>query len=198
MLCAALLAAVLPLRAQLAPSARQVDADTVAGIVYYTRWPAADAGARSAVRHCVAAAAAGPAALASSPPPAPTLAQALAQALAQSAGLAGGGVALRTSSTLAPAALRDCDVVVIDGEWGDDAVRGVLRAFAEQPVLMVGFGAGFCSIGGSVCLQPGAQGTRFSINADALARSGLDIDPRALLLGRGKRRDAAGATEGAR
>ena len=68
------------------------------------------------------------------------------------------------------------------------------RAFRDDEAIV----AGFCSIGGSVCLQPGAQGTRFSINADALARSGLDIDPRALLLGRGKRRDAAGATEGAR
>lgn len=187
---AALLAAALqPLHAQVLPApARQAEAEAIVGIVHYTRWPEADSASRAAARYCVLAP------MPPEPPEPPDAQSPLAQALLQ----ANGGRAARVVAAPTPAALRDCDVVVIDGDWPADALRGVLRAFAQRPVLTVGFGGAFCSIGGSVCLQPGTQGTRFAINADALARSGLDIDPRALLLGRGHRRDAGSATEGSR
>jgi YfiR/HmsC-like len=81
----------------------------------------------------------------------------------------------------APAA--NCDVVVIEG-WRAAPMRDVLRALATRPVLTVGLGPEFCSDGGMACLSGVVGGVSFEVNTDAVARAGLRVNPRVLLLTR--------------
>jgi len=76
-----------------------------------------------------------------------------------------------------------CDAVYFEG-WREPEQRDALAALASRPVLTLGSGAGFCSGGGLFCLQPAGAGTRFSVNTDAVARSGLVVNARVLQLGR--------------
>jgi hypothetical protein len=52
-------------------------------------------------------------------------------------------------------------------------------------VLLLGEGADFCSDGGMFCLEPGAGASRFGANLDAIARSGLRVNPLVLRIARG-------------
>jgi hypothetical protein len=76
-----------------------------------------------------------------------------------------------------------CDAVYFEG-WREPEQRDTLAALASRPVLTLGSGAAFCSGGGLFCLQPAGAATRFSVNTDAVARSGLVVNARVLLLGR--------------
>lgn len=83
-------------------------------------------------------------------------------------------------------ARANCDAVYVAG--AEEALaREALRQLAGQPVLLLGEGADFCSDGGMFCLEPGAGQARFGANLDAIARSGLRVNPLVLRIARGAR-----------
>jgi hypothetical protein len=135
---------------------------TVLGLVEYSRWP----GAPRAITLCIAGQGPQSTELASGVPPPNTARPLLKRQVAIDAALPGG-----------------CDVVFFEG-WREPQQRDVLAALATRPVLTLGTGAAFCSSGGLFCLQPGGGGVRFSVNTDAVARSGLVVNARVLQLGR--------------
>ncbi len=74
-----------------------------------------------------------------------------------------------------------CHAVFLDG-WQSDALRKLLQSLADQAVLTLGRGPEFCSDGGMFCLQAVEGRTRFEVNLDAVARSGLRVHPQVLRL----------------
>lgn len=79
-----------------------------------------------------------------------------------------------------------CDAMLFEG-WSEAQQAQQLREHAQRPVLTLGLGAAFCSLGGAVCFGQGAAQPAFEINTDALARSGLRVNPRVLLLARARK-----------
>lgn len=79
-----------------------------------------------------------------------------------------------------------CDAMLFEG-WAEERQAQALRENAERPLLTLGLGAGFCSLGGAVCFGEGRGQPAFEINTDALARSGLRVNPRVLLLTRARK-----------
>lgn len=77
----------------------------------------------------------------------------------------------------------DCDALIVGG-WHEPMLRSVLAAIANRPVLTIGVGPHFCDAGGQFCLLPRAPGGRFGANFEAIARSGLMVNPRVLNLAR--------------
>ena len=83
-----------------------------------------------------------------------------------------------------------CDVVLYEG-WDPATQRKLLAAQADRPVMSIGFGSDFCSDGGILCLTLNSAADRqFEVNLDAVARSGLRINPRVLQLARPPRKPA--------
>jgi len=74
-----------------------------------------------------------------------------------------------------------CQAVFLDG-WNLENQRSLLRSLAHQPVLTLGRGPEFCSDGGMFCLESIEGRTRFEVNLDAVARSGLRVHPQVLRL----------------
>ncbi|MCV2352465.1 YfiR family protein [Paucibacter sp. Y2R2-4] len=74
-----------------------------------------------------------------------------------------------------------CHAVFLDG-WNAESLRTVLRSLAHQAVLTLGRGPEFCSDGGMFCLDAVEGRTRFEVNLDAVARSGLRVHPQVLRL----------------
>jgi len=140
-------------------------ATVVAGILGYTRWPSEG----SAVRLCT---------LGRSPAVDELLS-------APSLGTPQRRVAVQALSSPAQASAA-CDAVYVAGAGGP-AARESLRGLAGQPVLLLGEGADFCSDGGMFCLEPAGGATRFGANLDAIARSGLRVNPLVLRIARGGR-----------
>jgi hypothetical protein len=137
--------------------------DVVAGIVSYTRWP----GDSSAIRLC-------------------TLGQgsSIDELLrAVDIGSAQRAVAVRAIASAAQAR-NYCQAVYVSG-IGAAAGRDLLQLLAGQPELLLGEGLEFCSDGGMFCLEPGARMVRFNANLDAIARSGLRVNPLVLRIARG-------------
>ena len=64
------------------------------------------------------------------------------------------------------------------------AARNLLQSTVGRPVLMIGEGQEFCTDGGMFCLQPAASELGFAVNLDAVARSGLRVNPRVLRMAR--------------
>jgi YfiR/HmsC-like len=81
----------------------------------------------------------------------------------------------------------ECDVIVFEG-WSDGPMFNAMRATGHRPTLTVGFGAAFCSDGGMVCFSAEPAGWTFEVNTDAVAQSGLRINPRVLHLTRSRQR----------
>ena len=79
-----------------------------------------------------------------------------------------------------------CDAMLFEA-WNDEAQAATLRRQANRPLLTLGLGPQFCSQGGAVCFGVEAQQAPFEVNTDALARSGLRVSPRVLLLTRGRK-----------
>lgn len=77
-----------------------------------------------------------------------------------------------------------CDVVYFPAMSGGDGADLVLRSFIGLPVLTIGEGSAFCSVGGMFCLLPDDSGTvnKFAANLDVISRSGLQISPQVLRL----------------
>jgi hypothetical protein len=134
----------------------------VAGIVSYTRWP----GQTKSVRLCTVGGGRGVEEL---------------LAIADPASMQP-GVAVRAAASAAVAS-GECDVVYV-GAVASGASRELLRSTQGRPVLMIGEGQEFCSDGGMFCLQPGAATVSFTVNLDAIARSGLRVNPWVLRIAR--------------
>ncbi len=138
-------------------------ADVVAGIVSYTRWP----GDATAIRMCTLGRG-------------PSIDELLR---AVDIGSAQRAVAVRSVASAAQA--RDgCQGVYVSG-LGDAAGRELLQMLAGRPVLLLGEGLEFCSDGGMFCLETGSSPVRFNANLDAIARSGLRVNPLVLRIARG-------------
>src|SRR5262249_46150681 len=83
----------------------------------------------------------------------------------------------------AAGAIDECDAIYV-GTLAGNTVRQVLQSTVGRPVLMIGEGAEFCTDGGMFCLQPGGSAAAFAVNLDAVARSGLKVNPRVLRMAR--------------
>lgn len=143
-------------------ASRPAIANTVAGIVSYTRWPA---DLRS-VRLCTLGQGRG-------------VDELLTSADLGSAQLSVPVHALSDASV----ALDDCNAIYV-GTFAPEAARRVLQQTGGRPVLMIGEGPEFCTDGGMFCLQPGTAVVGFAVNLDAVARSGLKVNPRVLRMAR--------------
>jgi len=141
---------------------RSTVATVVAGIVSYTRWP----GEPRAVRLCTVGKGRGVDDLLDAGDP----------------GSAQLDVPVRAHAAVATA-LDECDAIYV-GALPGDAARRLVKAAIGRPVLLIGEGAEFCTDGGMFCLQRAAPGAGFAVNLDALARSGLKVNPRVLRIAR--------------
>ncbi|MDR2924616.1 MAG: YfiR family protein [Azoarcus sp.] len=77
-----------------------------------------------------------------------------------------------------------CDVLYVSGSGAADRFP---RSLIGSPVLTIGDGGGFCSVGGMFCLLPsGGQAGKninsFAANLDAISRSPLRVNPQVLRL----------------
>lgn len=148
-----------------APAAapRATVSGVVAGIVSYTRWP----GDAAAIRLC-------------------TLGRGSSiDELLRAADIGSSQRAVAVRAVTSAAQVREgCQAVYVSG-IGVAAGRDLLQLLAGQPVLLLGDGLEFCSDGGMFCLEPGASTVRFNANLDAIARSGLRINPLVLRIARG-------------
>jgi hypothetical protein len=150
--------------AQPADSGRVSVSAVVAGIVGYTRWPS-DA---PSIVLC-------------------TLGQGpgVEELLSASARLGSAQRPVLVQALAGPdAASAPCDAVYIGAPAGGSG-REALKRLAGRPVLLLGEGPDFCTDGGMFCLAPGAGAVRFNANLDAIARSGLRINPQVLRIARG-------------
>jgi hypothetical protein len=134
----------------------------VAGIVSYTRWPTEAA----SIRLCTIGRGRG-------------VDELLAVADLGSAQLS---VPVQAAKDAAHAA-RECDAIYV-GALASDATRDLLQSTVGRPVLMIGEGREFCTDGGMFCLQSAALPAGFTVNLDAVARSGLRVNPRVLRMAR--------------
>jgi hypothetical protein len=146
-----------------AASSRSTVAGVVAGIVSYTRWP----GDASAIRLCTLGRG-------------PSIDELLRAA---DIGSSQRTVDVR-AVTSAAQAREGCQAVYVSG-LGAAGGRELLQQLVGQPVLVLGEGLEFCSDGGMFCLEPGAGSVRFNANLDAIARSGLRVNPLVLRIARG-------------
>lgn len=134
----------------------------VAGIVSYTRWPAQPV----SIRFCTAGQGRGVDELLG----------------AAELGSTQRSVPVRTAASVADV-WKDCDVVYF-GALAGSAMRNAVQRAVGLPVLMIGEGPEFCSDGGMFCLDSGSAAVRFTVNLDAIARSGLRVNPSVLLIAR--------------
>jgi hypothetical protein len=134
----------------------------VAGIVSYTRWPAETV----AIRFCTLGQGRG-------------VNELLAVA---DLGSTQRSVPVRAASSASDAS-KECDVIYV-GATAINAVRDVLQRALGRHVLMIGEGPEFCSDGGMFCLEAGTAAVRFAVNLDAVARSGLRVNPSVLRIAR--------------
>jgi hypothetical protein len=87
------------------------------------------------------------------------------------------------AATGAANAWNECDVIYV-GALTINATHSLLQNTVGRPVLTIGEGQEFCSDGGMFCLQPGTSAVRFAVNLDAVARSGLRVNPWVLRIAR--------------
>jgi hypothetical protein len=142
---------------------RATVASVVTGIVSYTRWPAE----MKSPRLC-------------------TLGQ--GRGVDELRGLADlGATALAVpvrAASVVPDAWSQCDIIYV-GAVAIGAQRDLLQSTVGRPVLMIGEGRDFCSDGGMFCLEGIPSAVKFAVNLDAVARSGLRVNPSVLRIARG-------------
>jgi len=143
-------------------AARSTVTTVVAGIVSYTRWPSE----MRSVRLCTLGRGRG-------------VDELLASGDIGSTQLS---VPVRAAGDVA-AACSECDAIYV-GTLASGAARSLLQRTVGRPVLMIGEGPEFCTDGGMFCLQPGTAALAFAVNLDAVARSGLRVNPRVLGIAR--------------
>lgn len=137
----------------------------VTGIVSYTRWPAET----TSIRLC-------------------TLGH--GRGVDELLGTADLGPASRSVQVHAAdsfdSAKRACDAIYV-GAVDGKVIRDHLQGTLGLPILTIGEDPDFCSDGGMFCLQPDAADMRFTVNLDAVARSGLRVNPWVLRIARNRR-----------
>ncbi|HEX9390690.1 MAG TPA: YfiR family protein [Usitatibacteraceae bacterium] len=79
----------------------------------------------------------------------------------------------------------DCQVLYFAARYTAKQ-RAMLNRFVARPFLTIGEGPEFCSDGGMFCVDSEESTSRFGVNLDAIARSGLRVNPQVLSLGRAK------------
>jgi hypothetical protein len=134
------------------------------GIISYTRWP----GEQESLRICL------------------PKDNAYAAAIRESARVVNLGRPIVVRNT-PPEAASACDVVYFSVMSNDETGR-LLKTFTNTPVLTIGEGNAFCTMGGMFCLLSGGGakggGAKFAANLDATSRSPLRISPQILRLSR--------------
>ena len=134
----------------------------VSGVIGYTRWPTPMSGIR------VCAVGAGPG----------------VDELAGRADSAASKVNMRVHVVSDSGdASNQCDVIYV-GRLAGNAARELLQRTVGRPVLTIGEGTDFCTDGGMFCLLTDAVAARFTVNLDAVARSGLRVNPWVLRIAR--------------
>jgi hypothetical protein len=78
---------------------------------------------------------------------------------------------------------NECDAIYV-GALTVNATRNLLQSMVGRPVLTIGEGQEFCADGGMFCLQTGGAAVRFAVNLDAVARSGVRVNPWVLRIAR--------------
>ena len=81
--------------------------------------------------------------------------------------------------------IQDCQVMYFSARYTTKQ-RATLNRYVARPFLTIGEGAEFCSDGGMFCVDADESTGRFGVNLDAVARSGLRVNPQVLSLGRAK------------
>ncbi|MDR1661694.1 MAG: YfiR family protein [Azoarcus sp.] len=137
------------------------------GIISYTRWP----GERESLRICLPSG------------------HARAAAIRESAKVIDLGQKIVVRS-MPPDAASACDVVYFP-TMADDETSRLLKNLIGAPVLTIGEGGAFCTMGGMFCLLSGDDakdgGVKFAANLDATSRSSLRISPQVLKLSKRRR-----------
>lgn len=149
-------------RAQLqgADERAQAVAQTVLGIISYTRWPAEP----SQVRLCVVG---------------PTE---YADELIKAGPVTGARKTIVRRMYLEdPRLLSECEGVYV-GVVSDGVWRRLLARLEGHPLLSISEQPQLCSIGSMFCLDVRTSGVYFDINIDSVARSGVRVNPRVLQL----------------
>lgn len=140
-------------------------ADILAGIIHYTRWPDSGANVRICVdeqeRNALSA-----------------IVRKLDDVLSNGRHVS---VVSRRVDAAGAASLLDCQGIYF-GDGPPDRWQPLLMQLAHRPVLTVGPGEDFCSYGGVFCLERSESGVRIKANLDAIARSGLRVNPQLLRL----------------
>ena len=142
----------------------QLVAQTVFGILSYTRWPEP----LSTVRLCVLG---------------PTE---FADELLKGGKLSGDRqVLVRRVFADEPKLIAECNAVYA-GRVSDDDWRKLLARVASQPLLTISERKALCVIGGMFCLEVQDNSVAFEVNLDSVERSGVKVNPRVLQMGRRK------------
>lgn len=84
-----------------------------------------------------------------------------------------------------PKLLAECNAIYAGGVPDEDWRKLMARA-ADQPLLTISERKALCVIGGMFCLDVQESGVAFEVNLDSVARSGVKVNPRVLQLGRRK------------
>jgi hypothetical protein len=80
-------------------------------------------------------------------------------------------------------AAQRCDALYVAAS-APAAARQLARMLIGRPVLSIGEGLSYCADGGMFCIETSERPLKFQANLDAIARSGLRVDPQALRIGR--------------
>jgi hypothetical protein len=91
-------------------------------------------------------------------------------------------VTIQRNLDLALVAQR-CDALYVASSAPAGA-RNLARALVGRPVLVIGEGLPSCAEGAMFCIDTAERPLRFQANLDAIARSGLRVDPQVLRIGR--------------
>lgn len=148
-------------KAAAAPQGQATVTTVVAGIVSYTRWPAET----KSIRLCTIGRGHG------------------VDELLAAADLGSTQLSVPVHASGANDAAKECDAIYV-GALTIQTTRSLLQSTVGRPVLMIGEGQEFCTDGGMFCLQGDAAAVGFAVNLDAVARSGLRVNPRVLRIAR--------------
>lgn len=78
-----------------------------------------------------------------------------------------------------------CDALYFGNET-PERQQHIINRFQNRPLLTIAEQNPDCSIGSAFCLQMKSQRLTFSVNLDALTRSGVRVNPDVLMLARNK------------
>lgn len=139
--------------------------DIVSGIVSYTRWPAP----HGKPTLCIFASSAYLSALNHETPDANPYLSVTVQNAQQ-------------------ALAAKCDALYFGSETPEQQQQ-IINDFQPRPLLTIGEQNAECIIGSAFCLQMNSQRVTFSVNLDALSRSGVRVNPDVLMLARNKKHE---------